>query len=78
MRVKVTDKFELNSTVKYADVEIDDADLSLTGWTTSMGGRYFFTPQLSGGLDAVSDAILGSNSQINFLASLRYEFAGMF
>jgi hypothetical protein len=78
MRAMVTDKLELNGAVKYTDMELDDLGASISGWATSVGGRYYFTPQLSGGLDLVSDKFYAGYSQINFLAQVRYSFANMF
>jgi hypothetical protein len=79
MRSFVTEKFELNTLVRYTDMQLDDlGGASISGFAISTGGRYYFTPNFAGGLDVTSDKIYAGISQIGFLASLRYDFGKQF
>jgi hypothetical protein len=74
-RALLTERFELGTTVKYTDMELEDT--SISGFSLSAGGRYYFTPNFAGGIDYVSEGLLGF-SEATFIASLRYSFGSLF
>lgn len=75
-RALLTERFELGTTVKYTDMEVED--ISISGFSLSAGGRYYFTPNFAGGIDYVSDKFYLGYSEATFIASLRYVFPSLF
>lgn len=76
VRTRATEKLELNSFVKYTDIELEGT--SVSGFEVGAGGRYYFTPNFAGGVDVVADKVFIGFSQVGFMATLRYDFGKVF
>lgn len=69
-RTRVTEKLELSAGLKYLDIK----QLPTT-FSASLGGRYYFTPAVAGGVEVRKGDALGLAGETRFVATLRYDFA---